>query len=98
MKTIYTERHRKLIELLTKERQRAGLSQSELARKLGQHQSFIARIESGQRGVNVVEFLAIAEAIGGFTPSTVLREVQKAPAVELPGPRRRHGGSRVPKK
>jgi transcriptional regulator with XRE-family HTH domain len=98
VKTIYSERHRKLIELLTKERQRAGLSQSELARKLNQHQSFIARIESGQRGVNVVEFLAIAEAIGGFTPSTVLREVQKAPAVELPGPRRRTWGSRVPKK
>jgi transcriptional regulator with XRE-family HTH domain len=98
VKTIYSERHRKLIELLTKERQRAGLSQSELARKLNQHQSFIARIESGQRGVNVVEFLAIAEAIGGFTPSTVLREVQKAPAVELPRPRRRTWGSRVPKK
>jgi transcriptional regulator with XRE-family HTH domain len=98
MKTIYSERHRKLIELLTKERQRAGLSQSGLARKLNQHQSFIARIESGQRGVNVVEFLAIAEAIGGFTPSTVLREVQKAPRVELPGPQRRTKGARVPKK
>lgn len=89
MKTIYSERHRRLVGLLAEERKRAGLSQSALARKLNQHQSFIARIESGQRGLNIVEFLAIAEAIGGFTPSSVLREVQKAPAVDLPGPRRR---------
>jgi transcriptional regulator with XRE-family HTH domain len=92
VKTIYSERHRRLIQLLTEYRQKAGLSQSELARRLNQHQSFIARIESGQRGINVVEFLAIAEAIGNFTPSSVLREVQKAPAVELPAPRRRTWG------
>lgn len=89
VKTIYSERHRRLVGLLAEERKRAGLSQSALARKLNQHQSFIARIESGQRGLNIVEFLAIADAIGNVTPTSILQEVQKAPAVDLPGPRRR---------
>jgi len=89
VKTIYMPRHLKLVELLALERKKAGLSQSELARKLNQYQSFIARIESGQRGIDVVEFLAICEAIGNVTPSSILREVQKAPAVELTGPRLR---------
>jgi transcriptional regulator with XRE-family HTH domain len=89
VKTIYTPRHRKLVELLAEERKAAGLSQSALARKLNQYQSFIARIEGGQRGIDVVEFLAICEAIGRVTPSSILREVQKAPPVELTGPQQR---------
>jgi len=90
VKTIYMPRHLRLVELLAEERKKAGLSQSALARKLNQYQSFIARIESGQRGIDVVEFLAICEAIGRtVTPSSILREVQKAPAVELTGPRPR---------
>jgi transcriptional regulator with XRE-family HTH domain len=90
VKTIYTPRHRKLVELLAEERKTAGLSQSALARKLNQYQSFIARIEGGQRGIDVVEFLAICEAIGrDVTPSSILREVQRAPAVELTGPQLR---------
>jgi transcriptional regulator with XRE-family HTH domain len=90
VKTIYTPRHRKLVELLAEERKAAGLSQSALARKLNQYQSFIARIEGGQRGIDVVEFLAICEAIGrDVTPSSILREVQRAPPVELTGPQLR---------
>jgi len=36
----------------------------ELANKIGEHQSFIARLESGQRRIDVVEVIALAEAIG----------------------------------
>ena len=89
MKTIYSEQHRRLAALLAQERKKAGLSQSALARKLNQHQSFIARIESGQRRLDIPEFFAIAKAIGGFSPMSVLGEVQKAPTVDRPGPRRR---------
>ena len=89
MKTIYTPRHRKLVELLTQKRKLAGLSQSELARRLNQYQSFIARIESGQRAIDVVEFLAICEAIGRVTPTSILRDVQKMPPMELGEPRNR---------
>jgi transcriptional regulator with XRE-family HTH domain len=45
-------------------RMRAGMSQQELSRKLRKPQSFISSYERGQRRVDVVEFLLIAEAIG----------------------------------
>jgi len=38
------------------------------------YQSFIAAIESGQRRIDVIEFLALAEAIG-FGASRGIREV-----------------------
>lgn len=50
--------------MMIKERKAAGMNQTELARALGQYQSFIARAESGERRVDVVEFLDIAKAIG----------------------------------
>nr|WP_279391801.1 helix-turn-helix transcriptional regulator [Shimia aestuarii] len=53
-----------LVRFLTEARITAGLTQSELAEKIGEHQSFIARLESGQRRIDVVEVVALAEAIG----------------------------------
>lgn len=74
VKTLGTERHQTLIALLIAKREAAGLTQSELATKLGEYQSFVARLESGQRRVDVVEFLDLAEALG-FDASAALREL-----------------------
>ncbi len=63
-KTLGTARHNALIALLIKKREAAGLTQAELAAKLGEYQSFVARMESGQRRVDVVEFLKLAEVLG----------------------------------
>lgn len=62
--TLGTNRHKALIALLIKKREAAGFTQNELASKLGQYQSFVARLESGQRRVDVVEFIQIAEVLG----------------------------------
>jgi len=45
-------------------RKSAGLSQQELARRLKRSQSFIAKLEVGERRVDVVEFIDIARALG----------------------------------
>lgn len=45
-------------------RKGAGLSQQELARRLKRSQSFIAKLEVGERRVDVVEFIEIARALG----------------------------------
>nr|WP_312367159.1 helix-turn-helix transcriptional regulator [Ensifer sp.] len=70
-KTLGTPRHKALIALLIEKREAAGLTQTELAAKLGEYQSFVARLESGQRRVDVVELLEIA-AILRFNPNEAL--------------------------
>jgi transcriptional regulator with XRE-family HTH domain len=76
VETIQTRRHAALVALLIAQRQRAGLRQEDVAARLRQHQSFVARIESGQRRIDVVEFIALAEAIG-FDPAKALRSIAK---------------------
>jgi transcriptional regulator with XRE-family HTH domain len=63
-KTLRSRRHKALISLLIERREAIGMTQTQLADKLGEYQSLIARLESGQRRVDVVEFLELAEALG----------------------------------
>ena len=41
----------------------AGLTQQELATRLGKPQSFVAKYEAGERRIDVVEFIAICREI-----------------------------------
>ncbi len=75
VKTLGTKRHEFLVNCLISRRIEAGLTQMELAQRLGQYQSFVARLESGQRRVDVVEFLQLSEVLQ-FDPIEMLREVQ----------------------
>ena len=40
------------------------MTQAALAARLGEYQSFVARLESGQRRVDMVEFLELSEILG----------------------------------
>jgi transcriptional regulator with XRE-family HTH domain len=73
--SIHTKRHRRLVELLVAERKARKIRQQRLARRLRRHQSWVARLESGQRRIDVVEYLELADAIG-FDPVRVLRKVR----------------------
>lgn len=57
-------------------REKAGLTQAQVAKKLGRYQSFVATVEAGQRRVDVVELLAFAEAIG-FEPNEAFKRLAK---------------------
>lgn len=63
-KTIFGGDHQHLIEVLTSARKAAGLTQTDLSERIGRDQTFISLIERGQRRVDVVEFIALAKAIG----------------------------------
>lgn len=71
MKSLRSPQHRELLRRLTKARENAGLTQQELARRLRRHQSFIAKYETGERRIEVVEFVQICRAIG-VPPEVVL--------------------------
>lgn len=73
MKTISTHRARRALrDLLVAARDDAKLTQREVARRLGRHQSYVARYEKGRRRLYVLEFMAIAEALG-IDPMRLLR-------------------------
>jgi transcriptional regulator with XRE-family HTH domain len=75
-KTLGSKRHKALIGFLIERRKAAGMTQMQLADRLGESQSFIAYLESGQRRVDVVEFLDLAEVLG-FDAGEALRAVRK---------------------
>jgi len=54
----------KFAELLPQLRREAGLTQEELAQRMGRIQSLIGKIETKERRVNIDEFSKIAEALG----------------------------------
>ena len=64
-----------LVNALISIREQMGWTQTDLAKKIGEYQSFVARLESGQRRVDVIEFLELA-AVLQFDPCQILREVQ----------------------
>ena len=80
-KSIHTERHRKLRALLVGERKAHGLTQTEVAEKLGKPPSYVAKYELGERRLDVLEYLDVAAAIG-FDPCIVLRVLQEYGASE----------------
>lgn len=63
-KSIRSDRHRRRLEVLTAARKEAGLTQAEVAQQLSRPQSYLAKAENGERRLDVVEFIALAEAIG----------------------------------
>lgn len=62
-KSIHSPEHAKLRELLIAARKKAGLTQQDVAERLGRPQSFVAKYEGGERRLDVVEFLQVAAAV-----------------------------------
>ena len=54
----------KLLFLLKEIRQKRGITQVELAEKLGVPQSFVSKYESGERQLNILELRQICQLIG----------------------------------
>ena len=63
-KSLKSPEYARLIAVLVAVRHSAGVRQQALAKKLGRPQSFIAKYEGGERRIDVVEFIAIARALG----------------------------------
>lgn len=73
-KTLGDQRHDELIRFLIEKRRNAGLKQVELAARMNVYQSFIARLESGERRVDVVELIKLSEVLE-FDPAEIVRKL-----------------------
>jgi transcriptional regulator with XRE-family HTH domain len=63
-KSTHSEEYQAVLKMLVALRQEAGLTQRDLAKKLKREQSFVWRIESGERRLDVVEFYWVCQALG----------------------------------
>jgi transcriptional regulator with XRE-family HTH domain len=62
-KSAFTRQYARFRSLLVEARTEAGLSQAQLAAKLGRPQSFVSKYERGDRRLDVVEFLDVSRAL-----------------------------------
>lgn len=65
------QRYRDVIERLRTRRRELGLSQEELADRIGLHKQFVSRVELGERRLDIVEFVDLARALG-LDPGTLI--------------------------
>ena len=59
-KIVYSEKYKIFLERLRQARKDEGLTQIDVAKSLGKHQSYVAKCESGERRVDIVELVEFA--------------------------------------
>lgn len=75
-KSVHSSGQTAFCKLLVAARRKAGLTQTDVARRLKKPQSFVAKYEIGERRLDVIEFLAIARAIEA-DPVRMVRALRK---------------------
>lgn len=64
VKSLHSTEYEKFRYLIQEARENSGLTQSQLASRLGKPQSYVSKYESGERRIDVVEFVKICNVIG----------------------------------
>ena len=74
MKSLRSPDHIRMRELLIAAREKAGLTQTQLADRLGKPQSFVSKYETGERRLDVIEFIWISKQLD-LDPARAVREI-----------------------
>lgn len=72
-KSVFSDRYRQFLLVLANERQAHGVTQVELAQRLGKPQSFVSKIERGERRIDIFELQDYVNAIGISFPDFLHR-------------------------
>jgi transcriptional regulator with XRE-family HTH domain len=81
-KSAFTDAYASVIEILVALRHEKGVSQVELAKRLGKTQQFVSKVERLDRRIDVIEFYAICRALGA-DPADAFQHVLDALPAEL---------------
>jgi transcriptional regulator with XRE-family HTH domain len=71
-----SERKLALLRLLRQVRKEAGLRQTELAKRLGQPQSFVSKYESGERRLDLLDLERVCRAVD-ITVTAFVRKFER---------------------
>ena len=63
-KSIHSKEYKLILDRMRRARLEAGLTQVQVAKKLSHHQSYVSKIESGERRVDVIELSKFAKLYG----------------------------------
>ena len=63
-KSIHSDRYAVFLKVLREARDRAGLTQIQLAKKIGETQTFVSKCERGERRIDVIELRTFCRAFG----------------------------------
>ena len=61
MPTIYSKDHQYAVDAIKKARLEAGFDQVRVAKLLGRTQSYVSKVESGQRRIDIVQLKTFAK-------------------------------------
>lgn len=78
------DRYRRLVSRLLERRKALGITQQELADRIGLHKQFVSRVELGERRLDAIEFADFAAALG-LSGADLLAEVWE-PLTDTEGP------------
>lgn len=74
-KSVHTDKYSKFRELMIEYRKNLQLTQTQLAEKLNKPQSFVSKYESGERRLDFIEVLEIAECLN-FDACHLINEIE----------------------
>jgi transcriptional regulator with XRE-family HTH domain len=74
--SIHAERYGAVVEVLARARALSGVTQVQLAARLGRPQSYVSKVENRERRLDVVEFHDWALALG-CDPASLFRDVSE---------------------
>lgn len=63
-KSRFTKKYGVLLQALRAARERAGLTQTDVAKRFGAHASFVSKCESGERRIDVLELAQFCKLYG----------------------------------
>ena len=75
-KSVFSPKYNQFRILLIEARKAAGMTQTELSTKLYRPQSYVSKYERGERRLDVIEFLEVAEALN-INPTAFIEQLLK---------------------
>lgn len=75
-KSHHQKRTETLTRLLIEARKEAGMTQADVAAKLGHGQAYVSKYERGKKALGVIEFIEVAEALG-LDPAETVEQLRK---------------------
>lgn len=80
-RSVFLASYRELTKCLVQARTEAGLTQWDLANALERPQSFVSKVENGERRVDLIEFLQITTALNA-EPEPIIRAILASLAID----------------